>query len=161
MHSAATAGVMRLYSAVAYAIRDRRDVPIAVIIWSHVETTTTLVCVGVPVCLPLWKLWWQKMKMFFGRDAAPGFRPHCGQGAGERKQQAGSVEQGAICLYTIGGTPLNPTGDDPKPKARNISVSLFSMASSMAKMESRVREDPGSDEENLRDWQGQERRLPS
>lgn len=161
MYSAATAGVMRLYSAIVYAIRDRRDVPIAVMIWSHIETTTTLVCVGVPVCLPLWKLWWQKMKMLLGRDAARDLRPHRGQGAGERAQQAGAVDQGAICLYTIGGSPLDPTRDGPKPKGRNISFSLLSMASSMAKAQSRVQEDPGSDEENLRDWQGQERRPHS
>lgn len=35
-------------------VKGVRDVPVGVIVWSQVETAATLVCVGIPVCRPLW-----------------------------------------------------------------------------------------------------------
>lgn len=35
-------------------VKGVRDVPVGVIVWSMVETAVTLVCVGIPVCRPLW-----------------------------------------------------------------------------------------------------------
>ena len=35
-------------------VKGVRNVPVGVIVWSMVETSVTLVCVGIPVCRPLW-----------------------------------------------------------------------------------------------------------
>ncbi|KAK8030222.1 hypothetical protein PG993_011513 [Apiospora rasikravindrae] len=46
---AAAAGAKRIME-----VKGVRDVPVGVIVWSQVETAATLVCVGIPVCRPLW-----------------------------------------------------------------------------------------------------------
>lgn len=46
---AAAAGAKRIME-----VKGVRDVPVGVIVWSMVETSVTLVCVGIPVCRPLW-----------------------------------------------------------------------------------------------------------
>ncbi|KAH6686967.1 hypothetical protein F5X68DRAFT_232290 [Plectosphaerella plurivora] len=55
---AAAAGIIRVF-----AVKGVRDVPVAVIVWSQVEGALTLICVGIPVCRPLWtryiSKWWQ------------------------------------------------------------------------------------------------------
>lgn len=49
-------------------VKGVRDVPVGVIVWSQVETTATLVCVGIPVCRPLWTR--QLSKFFKSRKSA-------------------------------------------------------------------------------------------
>ncbi|KAK8112433.1 hypothetical protein PG984_012959 [Apiospora sp. TS-2023a] len=49
LDSAAAAGAKRIME-----VKGVRDVPVGVIVWSQVETAATLVCVGIPVCRPLW-----------------------------------------------------------------------------------------------------------
>ncbi|KAM0331278.1 hypothetical protein ACHAQA_002948 [Verticillium albo-atrum] len=55
---AAAAGGIRVMN-----VKGVRDVPVGVIVWSQVETSLTLICVGIPVCRPLWSRsigkWWQ------------------------------------------------------------------------------------------------------
>lgn len=67
-----------------------RDVPVAVIVWSQVEGALTLICVGIPVCRPLWtryiSKWWQSR-----------------QGSSYIRQNEPTDDSGPIGLNTIGG----------------------------------------------------------
>ncbi|EGY14177.1 uncharacterized protein VDAG_05341 [Verticillium dahliae VdLs.17] len=83
---AAAAGGIRVMN-----VKGVRDVPVAVIVWSQVETSLTLICVGIPVCRPLWSRvigkWWQSRH---GESY-------------ERQNDARDPPSDPIGLHTIGG----------------------------------------------------------
>lgn len=162
------------------SVKGVRHVPIAVFVWSQVELTTTLVCVGIPVCLPLWRIMWRRVRTIRTRSKKsttnsssdnhhnadggggdPPFQPRGGGGVEAARNEA-------IGLYTIGGTPMHPqaaaAAQQKKKKPQGRFSSVFSLASSTAKTrveESRVRADDGSDEVKLTtsDWEDS-RRTP-
>lgn len=84
-HSAAAAGIIRVF-----AVKGVRDVPVAVIVWSQVEGALTLICVGIPVCRPLWTRyiakWWQSR-----------------QGSSYIRQSEPTDQSDPVGLETIGG----------------------------------------------------------
>lgn len=82
---AAAAGIIRVF-----AVKGVRDVPVAVIVWSQVEGALTLICVGIPVCRPLWtryiSKWWQSR-----------------QGSSYIRQNEPTDQSDPVGLETIGG----------------------------------------------------------
>ncbi|KAG7110300.1 hypothetical protein HYQ44_011202 [Verticillium longisporum] len=100
---AAAAGGIRVMN-----VKGVRDVPVAVIVWSQVETSLTLICVGIPVCRPLWSRvigkWWQSRQ---GESY-------------ERQNDARDPPSDPIGLHTIGGgtMPGAPSKSQESKKKR-------------------------------------------
>ncbi|KAH7025000.1 uncharacterized protein B0I36DRAFT_376745 [Microdochium trichocladiopsis] len=111
---AATAGAFRIMN-----VSGVRDVPVAVIVWSQVETSMTLICVGIPVCLPLWTILWRKVR---GDSSS-----NNNNNNSHPPQNHGADSKGSenIALRTIGGTPLRVPDNSPassKPAIRTPRV---------------------------------------
>ncbi|KAK8116547.1 uncharacterized protein PG998_004828 [Apiospora kogelbergensis] len=85
VRSAAAAGAKRIME-----VKGVRDVPVGVIVWSQVETAATLVCVGIPVCRPLWT---RHLSKYFRSRSSP------------YEQQDGPSDKGPapIGMNTFGG----------------------------------------------------------
>lgn len=108
--SAAAAGIKRIMS-----VKGVRDVPVAVIVWSQVETAVTLICVGIPVCLPLWTRLFRKLQGKRNSNGPPNQRPQ------------NDVVGEPIGLKTFGGSPMpGAKGSKGKNKDKSITSSLFS-----------------------------------
>lgn len=93
------------------SVKGVRDVPVAVIVWSQVETSVTLICVGIPVCLPLWTIMWRRCR----RESAGG---HEVSPENSFPRDGDSKSSGDIGLRTIGGTPMRSSegpGSPSKP----------------------------------------------
>ncbi|KAM0275918.1 hypothetical protein ACHAQH_007260 [Verticillium albo-atrum] len=101
---AAAAGGFRVMN-----VKGVRDVPVAVIVWSQVETSLTLICVGIPVCRPLWSRsigkWWQSRR---GESY-------------QRQNDPRDPPSDPIGLHTIGGgtMPGAPKSQESKKKRWN------------------------------------------
>ncbi|KXJ89625.1 hypothetical protein Micbo1qcDRAFT_205937 [Microdochium bolleyi] len=142
---AAVAGTMRLF-----AVKGVREVRIEVIIWSQVELTTTLVCVGIPVCLPFWRIWWRNMRLWSGAadGGRNGSRTTSGGDAYQRMDNREGSSQGEpMGLYTIGGSPMVSSAAAGGQRSRNKSVmfSVLSLNTSVMQTGTRVRDDSSSD----------------
>ncbi|KAJ1325015.1 hypothetical protein MN608_09724 [Microdochium nivale] len=149
---AAAAGTVRLLS-----VKGVRDVPVAVIVWSQVELTTTLVCVGIAVCLPLWRLSWRKMRTLGGssRSKSGGSGGQHGSAAAAAAAAGERPGEQLIGLYTIGGSPMDPMAPRGRKTMNKKSsmFSVFSMKTAATQRGSRARDDAGSDEVDLTSWE--------
>ena len=80
--------------------------PGAVMVWMQVEITLTMICIGIPVCRPLWARALGKCLLLSRR---------------RRRRRSGYVRQGRddeapaaqFALHTFGGTPMAKTGESP------------------------------------------------
>ncbi|KAK9413404.1 putative Integral membrane protein [Seiridium unicorne] len=106
---AAAAGVKRIME-----VKGVRDVPVGVIVWSMTETSATLICIGIPVCRPLWT------RMFKTYLAA---RPS--KSSSDQAPQNGNPAQ-PIGLNTFGGSPMPGAKGVGGAKKKNKASSLFS-----------------------------------
>ncbi|KAK6836991.1 hypothetical protein PG987_007486 [Apiospora arundinis] len=141
---AAAAGAKRIME-----VKGVRDVPVGVIVWSQVETAATLVCVGIPVCRPLWTR--HLSKYFKSRSSA-------------YERQDGPSDNGPapIGMNTFGGGAMpgakkpndGSGGSSKKSKVSSRISSLWSSTTSQApRAGTEHRRDDASDEVNLTEEQ--------
>lgn len=94
-------------------VKGVRDVPVGVIVWSMVETAVTLVCVGIPVCRPLWTRHFSKY--FKSKNSS------------YQEQPDGVAGESPIGLNTFGGGDMpgahesGSNGSSEKKGRRNVS----------------------------------------
>ncbi|KAK5651804.1 hypothetical protein OQA88_11672 [Cercophora sp. LCS_1] len=100
---AAAAGIKRTTEVEGlYTPNYLRD-SVGLIVWSSAEMAVTLICIGIPVCRPLYKRMFQRI---FGET---------GSSAGYHKQSAGM--DGSLALRTIGGGLVGADGKPIQKKA--------------------------------------------
>ncbi|KAK7959929.1 uncharacterized protein PG986_004783 [Apiospora aurea] len=107
---AAAAGAKRIME-----VKGVRDVPVGVIVWTQVETAATLVCVGIPVCRPLWT---RHLSKFFKSRSS-----------NSHEQQDGPSDNAPVApigMDTFGGGTM-PGAKKPKSKVSSRISSLWSM----------------------------------
>lgn len=92
------------------SVKGVRDVPVNVIVWSQVETALTLICVGIPVCRPLWS---RQLRQWFQARS---------NSAPDQNEEDHSEPVG---LYTIGGGDMSGGQGTPKRSKRGDIVSVF------------------------------------
>ncbi|EAA33354.2 hypothetical protein GE21DRAFT_5928 [Neurospora crassa] len=80
---------------------------VGLIVWSSAEIAITMICIGIPVCRPLYKSFFEKI--ISSRNGSGGYQ----------KQQSGGASQ-SLGLRTIGGgvIPGRSGGHDSKNKSR-------------------------------------------
>jgi hypothetical protein len=103
-------------------------------VWSAAEIAVTLICIGIPVCRPLYK---RAFRRLFGEISSAGYQ----------KQSNNNVESGSVPLRTIGGGLI---GADGKPVVRSKKDTAASNGNS--KNATCVdKDESGSDELSFRD----------
>ncbi|KAI1504699.1 hypothetical protein F5X99DRAFT_432488 [Biscogniauxia marginata] len=141
---AALAGAKRITE-----VHGVRDVPVGVIVWSQVETSLTLICVGISVCGPLW--FSQVGRWLKSRRSSGYLRQGNGNGNGG-DDGGGQKTPEPIGLRTFGGGTMPGAESSGKSKRKNNNnrrpntLSLFSGLSTTNGDGGRT-----SDEENLTD----------
>ncbi|KAI0601997.1 hypothetical protein F4775DRAFT_588816 [Biscogniauxia sp. FL1348] len=140
---AALAGAKRITE-----VHGVRDVPVGVIIWSQVETSLTLICVGISVCGPLWLS--QAGRWIKTRRSGNYLRHQNGAGG-----ESGPKQPVPIGLNTFGGGTMPGAAQGSGKSKKKIrgpnSLSLFTRLSTANRDDgsSRTAHDTQSDEENL------------
>ena len=95
-----------------YADSSRRLVgdTVGLIVWSSAEMGVTLICIGIPVCRPLYKRIYRR------------FRSQATGSSGYLKQTDPSRDQPGFALHTIGGGVLEPQGRLQGNNRKSMSV---------------------------------------
>lgn len=75
---------------------------VGIIIWHAAEMCTTMACIGIPVCRPLYKDW------FAAWTSARRSGEETSGGSGWLKQKNNESGNGVFAMHTIGGTELKP-----------------------------------------------------
>ncbi|KAL2140142.1 hypothetical protein VTI28DRAFT_4224 [Corynascus sepedonium] len=96
---AAAAGIKRTTEVEGLYTPDYLKDSVGLIVWSVAEMAITLICIGIPVCRPLYK---QAFRRILGESRSAGYQ----------KQSAGKDEGNSVPLRTIGGGLI---GSDGKP----------------------------------------------
>lgn len=100
---AAAAGIVRTFEVKGLYTNNYLKDSVGLIVWSSAEMAITLICIGIPVCRPLYK---RAFRRLWGESAAAGYRKQSGGNDGDGSSHA---------LRTIGGGLLGPDGK-PLPK---------------------------------------------
>lgn len=98
---AAAAGIKRTTEVEGLYTPDYLRDSVGLIVWSSAEMAVTLICIGIPVCRPLYKRVFQRI---LGETSSAGYH----------KQSAGN-DSSSLALRTIGGGLIGPDGK-PIPK---------------------------------------------
>ncbi|KAK4184627.1 hypothetical protein QBC35DRAFT_46590 [Podospora australis] len=95
---AAAAGIVRTFEVKGLYTPSYLKDSVGLIVWSSAEMAITLICIGIPVCRPLYK---RAFRRLWGESATAGYRKQSGGKDGDGSSHA---------LHTIGGGVLGSDG---------------------------------------------------
>ncbi|KAH6640342.1 hypothetical protein F5144DRAFT_91105 [Chaetomium tenue] len=99
---AAAAGIKRTTEVEGLYTPNYLKDSVGLIVWSAAEMSITLICIGIPVCRPLYK---RAFRRLFGETSSAGYQKQSGDGGGDNQSNS-------VPLRTIGGGLV---GADGKP----------------------------------------------
>ncbi|KAL2126474.1 hypothetical protein VTI74DRAFT_845 [Chaetomium olivicolor] len=97
---AAAAGIKRTTEVEGLYTASYLKDSVGLIVWSSAEMAITLICIGIPVCRPLYK---RTFRRIFGETSPAGYQKHSGG-------TDGAAGSNSLPLRTIGGGLIGPDG---------------------------------------------------
>ncbi|KAH7631609.1 hypothetical protein B0T09DRAFT_105860 [Sordaria sp. MPI-SDFR-AT-0083] len=123
---AAAAGIKRSTEVEGLYTKEYLRDTVGLIVWSAAEMGVTLICIGIPVCRPLYKRLYQR------------FRSQITGSSGYLKQTEQSRDQPGYALRTIGGGVLEPQGKSQVNNRKSMSVIKSDNKASDRQMEVKI-----------------------